>query len=204
MGTNKPTYPKTNGFPLVASICKEPRSDIGGVHAPSTSRGRPEGEFPPSVTCYKKEPLDANPLFQVALPSGFTHEGKRSKGVSFAGSNRMFLKGTTRTQEQAEMACMAWAWSWWESLSSEERSSLQAGGKEPPSKKRKVWKPTKNLTRLPGVREKGKLMCVCGPILSTPDLTCLKAKCSKTWSVDNTSRNDDVTARIVHTLCFIV
>ena len=176
---------------------KDQRSDLGGVHAPGTARGRPEGDFPPGVTCYKKEPLDANPLFQVCLPVGFSHEGKRSKGVSFAGDNRLFLKGTTRSQQQAEMACMSWAWMWWDNLSSEERSSLQAGGKEPPCKKRKVWKPTRHVTKLPGVREKEKLMCVRLSYINMLICSHLNINCWKNKPAQGAIQNDDVSARFM-------
>ena len=101
-------------------------------------RARPEGKFPPGVQCYRKEPLAANPLFQVVLPTGFRHEGKQSRGVSFAeGDNLFSKKGTSRTQSQAEMVCMSWAWTWWESLTSEQRSAIQSSLAEPASKKRK-------------------------------------------------------------------
>lgn len=130
------------------NLPKVARADLGGTHKEPVPRERPDGEFPPGVNCYSKEPLSANPLLQVVLPQGFTHENRRSKGVSFKGSDLVFAKGTSRTRQQAEMACMSWAWSWWESLAPEKRSAILDSIQEPSAKKRKTsWAD-------PGVREK--------------------------------------------------
>ena len=128
----------TRFFPItLASTCLRWHV-LGGTHKEPVPRERPDGEFPPGVNCYSKEPLSANPLLQVVLPQGFTHENRRSKGVSFKGSDLVFAKGTSRTRQQAEMACMSWAWSWWESLAPEKRSAILDSIQEPSAKKRKT------------------------------------------------------------------
>lgn len=112
---------------------------MGMPHAHGVARERPSGEFPPGVVCYRKEPQNANPLLQAWLPGNFKHENKRSKAVSFLNDGGVTLvRGTTRTYAQAERICLSWAWSWWDTLSVEQKSAIQTSSSEPPSKKRKV------------------------------------------------------------------
>jgi len=135
-----------NMFPILLGSCtifgiklsKEVRADLGGTHRAPLQRERPDGEYPPGVNCYQREPLAANPLLQVVLPNGFTHESKKSKGVSYKGSDSAFVKGTSRTRQQAEMACLSWAWSWWDALTPEKRSAIMDSVHEPSAKKRKM------------------------------------------------------------------
>ena len=112
---------------------------MGGFHLGSTPRARPDGEYPPGVVCYRKEPALQSPLLQVFLPGTFKHEGRRSKGVSFAPDEGQLQKGTTRTFEQAQNCCLSWSWSWWHSLTSDQRSGICAGVKNdaPAAKKQK-------------------------------------------------------------------
>ena len=96
---------------------------MGGFHLGSTPPARPDGEYPPGVVCYRKEPAMQSPLLQVFLSGPFKHEGKRSKGVSFAPDEGQLAKGTTRT-------FLSWSWSWWHSLTADQRSGICAAAKK--------------------------------------------------------------------------
>lgn len=115
------------------------RSDQGGVHAPPQHRGlAAEGEVPPGVTLANGHPTRASPFYQVHLPTNFKFEGRRSKSVSYVGSVA-YEKGTLRTEAQARACVLGWAWGWWHSLESGDRSAIQevGGNAVGPGKKRK-------------------------------------------------------------------
>jgi len=54
--------------------------------------------------------------------------------VSFFGDN-LLGRGTLKTKAQAEQACMAWTWAWWNALSAEQQSAIQTSE---PSKRRRL------------------------------------------------------------------
>ena len=102
------------------------RSDAGGAHAPKNDRSllTQDAELPPGVSLQNGHPKDASPFFQAFLPTGFVHEGKKSKSVSYMGET-VFAKGTTRTMEQAKACVLSWCWQWWNSLSTSDHSAIR-------------------------------------------------------------------------------
>ena len=84
---------------------------------------------------------------QCFLPPGFKFEKKGSRCVSFLSDNGPSFKGTSRSKEAA-VACMSsWAWSWWHSLSDDQRSAVRsaATAKRASSRERSLSSRSKRL-----------------------------------------------------------
>lgn len=116
---------------------QEKRKDLGGAHEKSdrpSSKDLVQGEWPPGVGVYYGVPKDASPFIQTRLPQGYKFEKRQSKAVSFFGDN-LLARGTLKTKPQAEQACMAWTWAWWNALSAEQQSAIQTSE---PSKRRRL------------------------------------------------------------------
>lgn len=113
---------QTSSLPLPRTGTLEAtRSDLGGTHQPSNVKI--EGSWPPAVSVYHGAPQNASPFVQCVLPQGWTFEHRRSKAVSYIGTE-VYARGTSRSKEGAEQVAMACAWSWWNSLSQQDRSTL--------------------------------------------------------------------------------
>ena len=74
-------------------------------------------------------PKEVNPFYQVFLPQGFLFENKKSKAVSYASGTIPLKRGTIRTEEQAKACISSWSWQWWGSLTSDQKSAIQAVSK---------------------------------------------------------------------------
>ena len=118
------------------------RGDAGGAHGPKNDRSllTKDAELPPGVSLHNGHPKGASPFFQCFIPTGFLHEGKKSKSTSYMGET-VFAKGTTRSMEQAKSCVLAWSWQWWNSLSTSDHSAIRETEKvsgEPSSMRRRV------------------------------------------------------------------
>ena len=85
-------------------------------------------EFPPGVATNFGKLENASEFIQARLPGTMSHDGKRSRCVSFlsAGSTFSSRRGTTRTKDSAIQAVASWCWTWWESLEAHEKDAVEA------------------------------------------------------------------------------
>lgn len=131
-----------NTLSFFGDCSNEARADAGGSHAVQTPRGRPTGEWPPGTKPYFGNPTTSSPFVQCHLPQGFTHQGKKSKSLSFQDEGMPFARGVTRTKQAAIVGVQSWAWAWYQSLNQIQQSSLketfETAVPERPSKKVKT------------------------------------------------------------------
>lgn len=108
------------------AVERKPRAD--GPRAAPIPRDRPEEEanLPPGVLAnYGFPTTTANPFVQIKLPSGMFYENKKSRCVSYVpDSEPGTARGTTRTKKMALNCVQSWAWSWWWTLSPDQRSAI--------------------------------------------------------------------------------
>lgn len=99
-----------------------------GPHKPSVHRDGdsvdPES-LPPGCSCAFGYPEAANPFIQIKLPNGMQHLKKKSRAVSYIGSDGSSKRGTMRTRDNALSCVTSWAWTWWNSLTNDERSCIR-------------------------------------------------------------------------------
>jgi len=102
---------------------------VDSVRKPAESRGKvaeAETLFSGVSTNYGY-PDSANPFVCVKLPPGMMYERKKSRSVSFVGSEKgVSLRGTTRSKDQAVSCMTSWAWEWWSSLSDDQKNSIRS------------------------------------------------------------------------------
>ena len=85
-------------------------------------------DVPPGTSKVHGYKDNCNPFFQLKLPLGLSFEGKKSRCVSYQGASGtgIGVRGTNRTKKQAVDCVVAWGWSWWNSLSDDQRNTLRA------------------------------------------------------------------------------
>ena len=109
--------------------CTKALSD--GSHLPAMvgmNHGQLTGEhLPPGVSANWGEPKSgASPFLQAHLPRGFSHNGRKSRSVSFLDSSvSSSSKGTSRSREEAIRCVLAWCWEWWNALPEKTQRSIK-------------------------------------------------------------------------------
>lgn len=113
---------------IIHYVIAHPWQDrVDGPHQKPVARGEvcePES-LPPGCNCNFGYPENASPFIQCKLPQGMAFERKKSRAVSFVSHEGSSLKGTKRSQETALNCITSWAWSWWNSLTDDEKSSVR-------------------------------------------------------------------------------
>ncbi len=99
---------------------------VDGPHQKPVARGEvcDADSLPPGCSANFGYPENASPFIQLRLPQGMSYEKKKSRAVSFMDGGSS-IKGTKRTQETALNCISSWAWSWWNSLTADEKSSVR-------------------------------------------------------------------------------
>jgi len=108
---------------------RKERKDKGGLHKPAVPRGDDDvisaENLPPGCSATWGHPQAANPFVQLKLPNGCSYQNKKSRAVSFIDAGGPTFKGTKRSKENAVSCISAWAWTWWDALTADEKSAIR-------------------------------------------------------------------------------
>lgn len=126
-----------DALPLIDSY-EAARADAGLSHACHTPRAKPEGSWPPGTKPYFGAPANSSEFCQCYLPGGFSHQGRKSKSLSFNTPGQGMSRSTSRSKECAVLGVQSWAWAWYNSLSADQQNTIKDADLARPSKRIKT------------------------------------------------------------------